>query len=387
MNQLPMLTLTGSPHERGYQHGKALKDGVHRFYEVLMKRTQSDSALRLTEADLLAFTGKHGPYARQFAPDIYGEIEGIAEGAELAFEKVLFINCFDEGRDSLTVPELAAKLTGQPLPPSALPLRGCTTLAAFGEATVDGKVYIGQGYDVGTDYEPVIFRIGAWADEPEQLVYGHPGVCGPSGINAAGLAITVTSLKPSDQRPGVPMPIVVRKALQQTILSDFIGAIITAPRAAGQNYTIGAPYAAVNIETSATRYDLKYLQDGVFGHANHYESPQLQHLDLWPDQAHSTLVRSGRMHQLLKARFGKLDLEALKEVLRDHANYPSSICRHEDPRSGVYSTLSALIYRPEDRLMLATNGTPCTSPFQEFTTPAAEPVAFSAKSSGQTDYA
>lgn len=372
MNQLPMLTLTGSPHERGYQHGKALKDGVHRFYEAYIKRSESEPSFRLTETDLLAFTGKHGPYAKQYAPDIYEELEGIAEGAEIAFKKVLFINCFDEVLDSLILPELAAKLTGQPQPPSVLPLRGCTTFAAFGEATVDGKVYIGQGYDVGArDYEPVIFRIGAWGDEPEQLVYSHAGVLGVSGVSAAGLAIVEASLKPVDQRPGVPMPVVVRKALQQTILSDFIGAIIMAPRATGQNHTIGAPYAAVNIETSATKYDFKYLQDGVFGHANHYESPPLKHLDLWPNWMQSTLVRSGRMRQLLKAKFGKLDLETLKEVMRDHANYPNSICRHEDPRGGVYSTLSALIYRPEDRLMLATYGTPCTSPFQEFTIPGA----------------
>ena len=370
MNQLPMLTLSGSPHERGYQHGKALKDSIHRFYEVLMKRTQSEATLRLTETDLLAFTGKHGPHARQFAPDLYEEMEGIAEGAGLTFDKVLFINCFDEV-GSVISPELATKLTGQPLPPSTLPLPGCTSFAAFGEATVDGKAYIGQGYDVGILYDPVIFRIGARSDEPEQLVYSHAGVLGVSGVNAAGLAIVENTLRPSDQRPGAPYPVVVRKALQQTILSDFIGAIIMAPRAHGQNYVIGTPYAAVNIETSATRYDFKYLQDGIFGHANHYEAPQLQHLDMEPEILPDTLVRSGRMYQLLKAKFGKLDLEALKEVMRDHANYPNSICRHEDPRGGVYSTLSALIYRPEDRLMLATYGTPCTSPFQEFTIPAA----------------
>jgi len=371
MNQLPMFMLTGSPHERGYQHGKALKDGIHRFYKRLMKCTQSEAALRLTEADLLAFTGKHGPYARQYAPDIYEEMEGIAEGAELAFEKVLFINCFDE-LGSVRFPELAAKLTGQPVPPPVLPLQGCTSFAAFGEATVNGKVYIGQGYDSGTRYyEPVVFRIEAWGDEPEQLIFSHAGVLGVSGLNAAGLAIVENTLRPSDQQPGAPYPVVVRKALQQTILSDFVGAIITAPRAHGQNYVIGTPYAAVNIETSATKYDLKYLQDGIFGHANHYESPQLQHLDMEPEMLPDTLIRSGRMHQLLKAKFGKLDLEALKEVMRDHANYPNSICRHEDNRGGVLSTLSALIYRPEDRLMLATYGTPCTSPFQEFTIPSA----------------
>ncbi len=82
-----------------------------------MKLSEDESSLKLTETDILSFTGKHGPYARQFAPDLYEEMEGIAEGAGLAFEKVLFINCFDEV-GSVISPELAAKLTGQPLPPT-----------------------------------------------------------------------------------------------------------------------------------------------------------------------------------------------------------------------------------------------------------------------------
>jgi len=138
MKQLRLLTLTGNPRQRGYQHGKALKEGIHRFYEIWIKRFENESPLKLTEADLLAFTGKHEPYARQYAPDLYEEMEGIAEGAELAFDKVLFINCFDE-LGSLMLSELAAKLTGQPLPPIVLSLQGCTSFAAFGEATVDGK--------------------------------------------------------------------------------------------------------------------------------------------------------------------------------------------------------------------------------------------------------
>ncbi len=194
-----------------------------------MKRAQDESSIRLAETDLLAFSGKHGPYVKQNAPDLYEEKEGIAEGAEIAFDKVPFINCFDEGVDSLRLPELAAQLTGQPLLPRVIPLQGCTSFAAFGEATADGKVYIGQGYDVGTRYfEPVVLRVGPWSDQPEQLIYSHAGVLGVSGINAAGLAIVENTLKPSDQRPGIPFPVLVRKALQQTILSDSLGAIIMA---------------------------------------------------------------------------------------------------------------------------------------------------------------
>ena len=365
MDQIVTVTLSGNPNQRGYQHGRELKDGVHRFYEAWLKNLENLSAMKMTEADWVAFAGKHGPYIKQYAPDIYEELEGIAEGAEISFDKVVFINCFDE-EQGLLFPQQAARLAGQPAVPSTIPLTGCTSFAVFGQATVDEKVYIGQGYDVGDRYfEPVIFRIEAWGDEPEQLVYSHAGVLGVSGINAAKLAIVENSLIPTDQRAGVPYPVVVRKALQQTTLSDFVGAIVMAQRAHGQNYIIATDYAAVDIETSAARYEFKYLQDGVFGHANHYEFPTMKDLDIGPGWIPDTLIRSGRMTQLLKKRFGRIDMEALTEVMSDHANYPNSICRHDDHRGTYFSTLSALIYRPADGLMFVTEGTPCTSPFRE----------------------
>ena len=370
MNKLATVTLTGSPYERGYQHGKTLKEGIHIFYEKWMKFLVNGSAFKITQTDLFNFARKNGPFIKQYAPDIYEEIKGIAEGAEIDFDKMLFINCFDEEYVVQGIPKLAAGVIGQP-PPSALPA-GCTSFAVFGAATTDGKVYIGQNYDYSASYfEPVVFKIGAWGDEPEQIVYSHMGVVGINGVNAAGLAVVENTLAPSDPKLGVPFPVVMRKALQQTRLSDFVGAIITAPRLSGHNYVIGSSYAAIDIETSATKYDLKYIQDGVFGHANHYESPTMKHLDLLPELLPDTLIRSGRMLQLLKAKFGKLDLEALKDIMRDHADYPTSICRHEDKRHDELGTLSTIICRPEDRLMLATYGNPCTSPFQEFTIPAA----------------
>jgi len=370
VNKLATVTLTGSPHERGYQHGKTLKDGVHRFYELWTKFLEKESPFKLTQEVLLTFARKSEPFIKQYAPDIYEEMRGIAEGAEINFDKVLFINCFDEGYGSIIPPKPATGMTRPPLLGALL--GGCTSFAAFGEATLDGKVYIGQNYDYSAlNFEPVVFRIKAWGDEPEQLVYSHAGVLGIDGVNSAGLAIVENTLVPSDQQPGVPFPVVVRKAMQQTRLSDFTGAIITAPRLSGHNYIIGASYAAVDIETSATRYDFRYLQDSVFGHANHYDSLVLKHLDLLPELLPDTLIRSGRMLQLLKAKSGEINLETLKGIMSDHADYPVGICRHEDKRHGELGTLSTLVYRPEDRLMLATYGNPCTSPFQEFTIPVA----------------
>jgi len=366
MNEMTVVTLTGSPHERGFQHGKTLKDGIHRFYQSWSKMLFDSSPFKLTEADLLSFAKKNGPYIKEYAPDIYQEIEGIAEGAEMDLDKALYMNCFDEEYVFQSLPQLRAGTAGAP-PPGALPA-GCTSFAAFGQATADGKVYIGQNYDYSSVYlEPVVFRIEQCGDEPGQLIFSHMGVVGINGVNAAGLAIVENTLAPTDLRIGVPFPVVMRKALQQPRLSDLVGAIITAPRLSGHNYVIGSPYAAVHLETSATKYHFNYLQDGVFGHANHYDYPDMKHLDLLPELLPDSLIRSGRMLQLLKSGFGKLDIDALKKVMADHADYPVGICRHEDERHSELGTLSTIICRPEDGLMLVTCGNPCVSPFQEFT--------------------
>ncbi len=228
MDEMTVVTLTGSPHERGWQHGKTLKDGIHRFYQAWSEMLFDSSPFKLTEADLLSFAKKNGPYIKEYAPDIYQEIEGIAEGADMDFDKALYMNCFDEEYVFQSLPQLRAGTAGAP-PPGALPA-GCTSFAAFGPATADGKVYIGQNYDYSSVYlEPVVFRIEQCGDEPEQLIFSHMGVVGINGVNAAGLAIVENTLAPADLRIGVPFPVVMRKALQQTRLSDLVGAIITAP--------------------------------------------------------------------------------------------------------------------------------------------------------------
>ena len=368
MDKLAIITLTGNPQERGYQHGKSLRDGIHRFYESWIKLLERESPFKITEEVLLTFAQKSAPFVKQYAPDIYEEMKGIAEAAEIEFAKILFINCFDEGYGAIIPPKPTTGIARPPL--FGTLLGGCTSFAAFGKATRDGKVYIGQNYDYSAlNFEPVVFRIKAGDDELEQLVYSHAGVVAVDGINSAGMAIVENTLVPSDQRLGVPYPVVVRKALQQTRLSDCTGAIITAPRLSGHNYIIGTSYTAVDIETSAASYDFRYLENGIWGHANHYESPALKYLDLLPELLPDTLVRSGRMVQLLNAKSGQIDLMIIKEIMGDHANYPVGICRHEDQNHPELSTLSTIIYRPEDRLMVATYGNPCCSPFQEFTIP------------------
>ncbi len=95
-------------------------------------------------------------------------------------------------------------------------------------------------------------------------------------------------------------------------------------------------------------------------HANHYEDDLLRQYEIKPKIRRSnTHIRSGRMKQLLENRLGNIDLEYCKEILCDHANYPYSICGHNVAGEADSLTQSALVFIPEEKLMLASDGSAC----------------------------
>lgn len=74
------------------------------------------------------------------------------------------------------------------------------------------------------------------------------------------------------------------------------------------------------------------------------------------------------MRQLLERNYSKINLDICKEILCDHANYPASICRHITPEgSTVSETKSALIFLPNEKRMLASDGQACEAGFDPFT--------------------
>jgi isopenicillin-N N-acyltransferase-like protein len=367
-NKIEVLTLSGTPHERGRQHGEALKDRILHLYERLVavvssvQRGQDSPQLRYPEGTLLAYARAHAPATRAYAPDLYEELEGIAEGAAVPFDKVLLLNCVAEVR-RLMFTDSAARAVDRAFSP-APPQTGCTCLAVQGQAAMDQQVYVGQGYDIEPFWEPVVFRIQDERARLEQVVVGHPGIIAQFGFNGAGLAFVTGGLLVSDQRPGVPAPVVARKILQQTRLGDALDAIVGAERTIGVSYVVASPFGVVDLETSAAEHDCHYLHDDIFACANHIRSGALRHLQggLY---GMDSFVRKGRMLQLLRAGHGTLDLDSLKAIQADHTDYPFSICRHVVEGTSNAQTRCAVIFRPADRLMWITAGNPCQAPYAE----------------------
>jgi isopenicillin-N N-acyltransferase-like protein len=364
MDPIRLVELSGEAGERGFQHGQALREEISRFYERWMQSAVSGSSAAYAEDDYLRYAAAHLTAARQYASDLVDEVDGIAQGAGVSFERAFALNCFDEV--SCHGPALLTRS-----------LHGCTAFAAAGRATRDGTTYVGQGWDIDAWYPPVIFRLVASDGTSEALVFGHPAIVGGTGINRHGLALVWNTLMSTDARPGVPATFVVRKALQQPTLPALVGVVINCHRANGLNFIAGASYGAVDIEVSATRYSVTY-SGTTLHHANHHEALQLLQFEGdHPLVSPSTLIRSGRMKQLLDEHFGAIDLDVCQRILRDHAGRPGSICRHEDDLpGGTARTQAALLYVPAEGRMLATNGPACETEFvgYDLLAPAREPA-------------
>jgi isopenicillin-N N-acyltransferase-like protein len=120
-----------------------------------------------------------------------------------------------------------------------------------------------------------------------------------------------------------------------------------------------------SVETSATTHDITYGEDGWLVHSNHYLSPKMQALEV-PGTYSGSHVRLNRTRRLLRAQLGQVTTESLQAILRDHVNYPNSICVHEDPSDAPLDqemTLASLVMDLTERAIWAAPGPPCQGEF------------------------
>ena len=284
MEPVRIVNIGGTAGERGEQHGRALRDQIGTLYDRWMSEAAA-GAKPIAERDALAYTLSLLPESRRQSSDLVTEVEGIAEGSGIPFERVWHLNCFDEAGNYHLVQGINLA-------------RACTSLAATGHSTVDGSTYIAQSWDLDPWYDSILLRIAPGHDEVGALVYTHPGIVGGTGINAHGIAQVWNSMHARDAHGGVPIPFLSRLALRAEKLSDAIPNVLKPVRAIGFNFVIGSEMGAVNIEATARDQRVTYI-GRHFAHANHYADPALVPLEGSSTYPGSSFVRSGRMNQLL----------------------------------------------------------------------------------------
>jgi len=351
--KLKIVEAGGKPYEMGMQYGAAcpeIRKMVDMTYQLFGGR---DKALNL----LKKFLPMYLPAVEKYAPEIIEEMKGMAAGAGVALQDILFLNITYE----ISTPAV---------------MGGCTSFAAAGEATANGDVIAGQNFDYIQPWEEFIILLKMKpADSPNFMAVTAAGCLGLFGFNSAGFSLNLNLLKNKDSMTpgaGVPTHVILRKVFSCTNISEAITAIASAEGRAAKNYLVASGQGdIVDIETTTSDLDIQYPERGILTHANYFKTERFKSTDLAPLFLPDSYIRSHRLFQLMEQNHGKLTVDVMKQVLQDHNNHPSSICRHPNPRAPLpigklMRTLVSIISCPKEQKAYIAAGNPCENEYVEY---------------------
>jgi isopenicillin-N N-acyltransferase-like protein len=347
---LPIVEVKGGPLQRGLEQGEGAKaliqTALDRYRKIL------PDACHCSWEEVIQKTHTFLPSSQETFADLLQELKGIAEGAEVPFEDIWALNCYQE------LVEMERRSPG------------CTSLAVGTNHTTNGHVFLAHNEDwLSIDRDTVYLVRSKPQDGPAFLGMTYGPLLVNIGFNEAGIGVAINSVFSIDIHSGVPRILYSRAVLNAQSMEEAVQACLQPKRAGGYHYLLGDGQGTVcSIETTTTQHHMVWGEKGWLIHTNHYLSTKLKYLETKRDLSNSQL-RLHRARQLLESQLGSLNLEAIQNLLCDHANHPNSICEHEDPTSPParrFQTLASIIMDLTESVMWAALGPPCEHTYTEY---------------------
>jgi isopenicillin-N N-acyltransferase like protein len=349
---LPLVDLDGSPRDQGLQHGAALRGQIAHNLAVYYDRFLREGHL---PADEVRQRAAHFLPLLEACPDYFDTLRGVAETSGQELIDLVMLNA----RYELLYYQYSVLPVGGP--------DGCTAFALLPETTHSGHLLIGENWDWIPEVQGAVLRT------PETLCFTEAGIVGGKiGLNAHGLGLVVNGLlSTSDDwaRPVKPFHVRCHDVLRSTTLEDATRAVTDTARACSTNFILAqVPNRAVDVEAAPGSCCSFGVVRGVLAHTNHFLEPD--HLGV--EEPHSerrphSYSRLARIRELLDAR--PLSLEDVQASLRDHDNFPDSVCRHvhpDDPPEEACVTVVSAVMDLDERALWLSDGPPCENGYQRY---------------------
>lgn len=365
---LPVVEISGAPAARGRQYGEAVRPQLHAalaYYEAAFGQSAG-----LTWDQVTDRAARWLRPVEEYAPDLAEEMAGIADGAGVGLLDVLALNARGEVIYDRSFKDMAAPGRTEEEPPD-----GCTSFAAYGEASGDGHVYAGQNWDwrAGVADTVVMLRI-VQPPKPTLIMQVEAGQIGRQGANSAGIALNANGLggRFSDA-VGLPQTVVRRRVLDQHTVTDAVDVLCRTRAHIASNALLTCREGfALDLETTPAGHGWMYPTDGLLVHGNHYQAGVPAALAAaYRPMSPDSLIRVPRAEQGLRALRGATgpdeSLKIIKQAMSDHLGHPESLCTHPDPRRPPLKHWATLVSSCVDLTTgdyRVTAGTPCDRDYQ-----------------------
>lgn len=368
MSEYPHVRVTGSAHERGQQYGQQARERVHRsvsaYRDVFATLVGWDWATVRREAARF-----EAPIAA-FRPGYIAEMRGIADGAGIEFGDVLAINVRTEvmfAAKARQAAEAGRRVTAGP--------PECSSFAVAPAPGQQGPTLIGQNWDwLPHSAETVVVLEVSQDEGPDFVTVVEAGLLAKAGMNAAGLGLVTNALVTADDlgEPGLPYHVMLRSIMDCENVSDAITSLQAGFRSSSANYLVAhRDGAALDIEGSPGDFSRLYFlypdEHGILLHTNHFLAGAFARTDVSVWAMPDSPVRLQRLRSGVHASTDH-SLDTFRSLLSDHANYPSGVCCHPDPRLGLGDqgmTVTSVLMDLSVGRMWISDGNPCAAPYRE----------------------
>ena len=284
--KLKTITANGDPYSIGHTIGKAIAETVHAVTVHVPELAEAE--LKWQGADYLQ---KLMDAARQSFPEYVRELEGMAEGMDIPFERAFLWNC----RGDLSWPDdispaLAADLS-----------EGCTSLIIPG---ADQKPnVISHNEDGNPEFHGSCFWVKVQPDTgPGFESFLYPGMIPghTMGFNDAGIVQAINNIRVHDLKPGIPRHFITRAILSCKTMDEALNLLNRKDRASGFHHNLGSAKEELmcSVEAPASNCHVKKVKTTISAHANHLISDDLRHMP--QSITSSSTVRQNRADELLK---------------------------------------------------------------------------------------
>ena len=354
---LPFIHLRGSAYEQGTQHGEALRGRVRHNRDVYFERFARE--VRLSREQVLERARHALATIARFSPSYAQGMRGVAEAAGLPLDEVAALNV----RYEILYYQFGANALAD----------GCTSFAILPESSANGHLLIGENWDWIPQVQGALLHTTE-PDGLQTLAFTEAGIVGGKiGLNSAGLGLAINGLTTTDDdwaRPVLPFHARCYAVLRSRRFDDAAEIIGGTPRACSGNFMLAqTPDRAIDLEAAPDALGVVRPTNGCVVHANHFERPHELGVVEPPDEKlPHTYHRQRRLDALLRTQL-PISIEQIQDALRDHAEHPYSVCRHEDPAEPPeehYLTVVSAVMDLDALELHISDGPPCVNPYERY---------------------
>jgi isopenicillin-N N-acyltransferase-like protein len=373
MGEYPHVRVTGSAEQRGRQYGQQARDRVHR--SVIAYRDVFASMVGWDWPTVRKEAARFQTPIAAFRPSYVEEMCGIADGADIDFTDVLAINVRTEVMFAAKARQAVA--AGQQSDKS-WPAE-CSSFAVAPAPGQPGTALLGQNWDwLPHSAETVVILEARQEDGPDFVTVVEAGLLAKTGMNAAGLGLVTNAMVTTDDlgEPGLPYHVMLRTIMDCESVSDAITSLQAGYRSSSANYLLAhKDGVAIDVEASPGDFSRLYFlypdggypgSNGILLHTNHFLAHEFAGTDVSVWAMPDSPVRLQRLRAGVAAT-SESSLATFRALLSDHANYPSGVCCHPDPKMAPADqgmTVTSVLMDLSAAMMWVSDGNPCTSPYR-----------------------